>query len=442
LGEVNFKEPKAPVDIDRVGPMEETASVRDLDWGHVQVLAEALRAKAELPPVDVVKLAFGNFGLLAGYHRRAAHLEADRTKIRIRIVEGLDVEDWHPYAVRSNAAHGKPLTPAERKAAARRMLEDNPRRSDRAIASDCGLSPTTVGKIRGEGPEEEEGTVHDGQLRVGRDGKARRMPTPVPPGGLDAEFDQALDSITENVPSLNEIERFAGDMEQAADPPISKPDLGGGISHPARFSDAIIAELARLLSLHHAGPKVLDPFAGTGRIHQLPYETFGVELEPEWANMHINTRVGTALDLPFPDGHFDTIVTSPCYGNRLADHHNARDPESRRSYTHDLGRPLSPGNAGVLQWGPEYRDFHQRAWKEAARVLHPGALFVLNIKDHTREGSRQYVGGWHVTALCRLGFDLLEHVPVETPSLRVGENSEARWPEQVYVLRYGEAVPT
>jgi hypothetical protein len=65
-------------------------------------------------------------------------------------------------------------------------------------------------------------------------------------------------------------------------------------------------------------------------------------------------------------------------------------------------------------------------------------VFILNIKDHTRDGVRQYVAGWHVTTLCRLGFTLLEHVEVGTPSLRVGANSEARWPEQIYLFRHRE----
>jgi tRNA G10 N-methylase Trm11 len=84
--------------------------------------------------------------------------------------------------------------------------------------------------------------------------------------------------------------------------------------------------------------------------------------------------------LPFADASIDAIVTSPTYGNRLADHHRASDPLLRRSYTHDLGRPLHSENSGAMQWGDAYRAFHRRAWAEAVRVLKPGGRFVLNVK--------------------------------------------------------------
>lgn len=236
-------------------------------------------------------------------------------------------------------------------------------------------------------------------------------------------------------------------------PAISKPDLGGGVSHPARYSGALLPIFVELLEEHDAGPRVLDPFAGTGGIHELQsgsrafpsgtlfssqrpgFETVGVELEPEWARVHPDTLCASALDLPFASDTFDAICTSPTYGNRLADHHNASDPHLRRSYTHDLGRKLTPGNSGAMQWGDEYRDFHVRAWNESARVLRPCGLFVLNVKDHIRKGLRQPVAEWHVTTLRRLGFTLLESVDVTTPQLRQGENASLRCPEQVFVLR-------
>lgn len=218
--------------------------------------------------------------------------------------------------------------------------------------------------------------------------------------------------------------------------PVTKPDLGDGISHPARFGDRLLAIFAGLLREHPDVHTVLDPFAGTGRIHELDqWDTTGVELEPEWAAMHPRTVCGSALNLGglFLEP-FDAIVTSPTYGNRLADHHDPADGSLRRSYKFDLGRDLTDGNSGAMQWGPEYRSFHEEAWAEAWRVLRPGGLFVLNVKDHIRGGRRQHVAGWHVTTLCRLGFTLLSHLEVDTGSLRQGDNAEARLPEQVYVL--------
>ena len=127
------------------------------------------------------------------------------------------------------------------------------------------------------------------------------------------------------------------------------------------------------------------------------------------------------------------MVTSPCYGNRLADHHEARDGSTRRSYTHDLQRmtedpqrAVHPDNAGRLQWGPSYRRFHVRAWGEVYRVLRTSGVFVLNVSDHVRRGAVTPVTDWHLQCLGELGMTVEERVEVGTPRLRYGANSRAR----------------
>jgi SAM-dependent methyltransferase len=224
---------------------------------------------------------------------------------------------------------------------------------------------------------------------------------------------------------LDEV--IAGNIDSKRTPqPQPKPDLGQGVSHPARYSEELIPHFAGLLEGYR---RVLDPFAGTGKIFQLRehgHDVVAVELEPEWANCHPDVVVGNALHLPFAADTFDAICTSPTYGNRLADHHNAYDPEARRSYTHDLGRQLSPDNSGAMQWGDEYRDFHIEAWREALRVLKPNGRFVLNLKDHIRGGAWQDVLGWHVAACCRLGFEPKAIRPVITRSLRTGATADLR----------------
>lgn len=216
-------------------------------------------------------------------------------------------------------------------------------------------------------------------------------------------------------------------------PPVIKPDLGCGVSHPARFSDELIPVFVDLLDGHDI---VLDPFAGTGKIHQLQdhgHATIGIEIEPEWATLHPDTIPGSALELPFPDASFDAICTSPTYGNRLADSHNASDPHLRRSYTHDLGRQLHEDNSGSMQWGGEYRDFHKRAWAEAIRVLKVDGVFVLNIKDHIRGGEWMDVAGWHIAELVGQGLEVEAVRPVVTGHLRQGTNAELRVPAELVI---------
>lgn len=334
-----------------------------------------------------------------------------------------------------------------------RGWEFSPRTStDRAalarVMRESGMSYRAIGKLVGAGKstiERDMATVPDGTVPdriTGTDGVERPAsrtdaaalaediaPDDLYPGEADAIADTLDDPTPEDIgAALDEA------VESRSDAPISKPDLGGGVSHPARFSDNLLPIFADLLDGYD---QVLDPFAGTGKIHRLDgHQTVGVEIESEWAALHPQTTRGSALDLPFANESFDAICTSPTYGNRLADSHNASDPERRRSYTHDLGRQLSPDNSGGMQWGDEYRYFHERAWAEAVRVLKPGGRFVLNIKDHVRDGVQQPVAAWHVATLVDLGLryqpDGSQGVP--TRHLNQGSTPERAGQELVLVF--------
>jgi tRNA G10 N-methylase Trm11 len=207
------------------------------------------------------------------------------------------------------------------------------------------------------------------------------------------------------------------------------------VRHPAKFSDKIIeavdAYLAPLRPL-----TILDPMAGVGRVHELTgHVTIGVEIEPEWAEQHPKTVVGDVLDLPWADGHFEAIVTSPPFGNRMADQY-AGDGTPRHTYRIYLGRPLSEGNGATFQWGRQYRRFHRQAWAEADRVLKSGGLFLLNISDHIRAGRVMPVSRWHVRVFERMGYLVEDELRIETPRQRHGANREARVDyESVFVLR-------
>jgi DNA modification methylase len=207
------------------------------------------------------------------------------------------------------------------------------------------------------------------------------------------------------------------------------------VAHPATFSDGILERAATLLTPEHT--KILDPFAGIGKIHDLGEHTSwrvwttGIELAEEWADCHPKTKVGDATHLdPKWTNRFDAVVTSPCYGNRMADHHVAKDGSVRRSYTHDLGRKLDDETwAGAMHWhdgprGDAYRETHRSAIWEMARVLRPGGLLILNMKDHIRGGERQYVTNWWVEEILGCAFRFVDAATVETPGHKAGANRD------------------
>lgn len=210
-------------------------------------------------------------------------------------------------------------------------------------------------------------------------------------------------------------------------------------AHPAKFSDPILDRIAEMLASNvDYRPLVIDPFAGTGKVHQLSsVRCVGVELEPEWAEMHPANIVANTLQLPFADGTFEGLISSPCYGSRLADSHNARDGSVRHSYTHTLGRKLHPDNSGQLHWGDKYRAFHSAAWAECLRVLDPGAFVIVNVSNHIRGGKEQPVTEWHLSWFLEHGCRIVELARVPTKRLREGANYKARVDgENVFHLRY------
>jgi SAM-dependent methyltransferase len=216
-------------------------------------------------------------------------------------------------------------------------------------------------------------------------------------------------------------------------------------AHPAKFSDPLMPVFQKIiddfvLDCPEFLPAVLDPFAGTGRIHELKRcRTVGVEIEPEWAEMNPRTMLGDATQLPGPwAGFFDMVLTSPTYGNRMADSHTPgpNDTSTRITYTHKLGRPLHPNNTGQMQWGRAYKRMHMTAWLEAKRVLRPGGLFVLNIRNHYRAGELVDVSAWHYDVLVELGFEPVGLTEVPTPGMRYGANADLRVDhEDVWIFR-------
>ena len=211
--------------------------------------------------------------------------------------------------------------------------------------------------------------------------------------------------------------------------------------HPARYTESLLPVMARMAENYSP---LLDPMAGTGRIFKLARfgytgEIHAIEMMPQWAAHHPKTKIGNALHLDYPDNSFGAVCVSPAYGNRMADKH-LPDGTRRNTYANYYGDNLPEDNGAALQWGDAYRELHRAAWAEARRVLANGGVFVLNIKDHIRNGKRMRVTLWHIFCLQSLGFELVEYVRVDCPGQRNGQNHDLRMEyESVIKFRLGVA---
>jgi tRNA G10 N-methylase Trm11 len=218
------------------------------------------------------------------------------------------------------------------------------------------------------------------------------------------------------------------------------------MDHPATFSDPILRHLAATLAvLLPEGSRIVDPFAGVGKVHSLGYDSVGVEIEPEWAAMHSRTLCGDSTRLvELVSGQtFDAVVTSPAYGNRMADNY-AGDARGTKRFTYRtaLGRALSEGSGAAMQWGQSYRDLHRAVWEQCAAVLKPGGLLLVNVSNHIRAGVEQPVVEWHVRTLIDLGFFVDRIDAITTRRVGFGANRNLRvGSEKLVIARSHEREP-
>jgi ParB-like chromosome segregation protein Spo0J len=133
-----------------------------VDPVHVKALAAVWDL---LPPIVVHR---PTMRVIDGVHRLAAARLVGRDTIAVRFFDG-ELADAFVLAVRANTSHGMPLSLADRKRAAKRILLTHPHWSARRLVEAVGIAPGTVSELR----RKVYGEPKAGETRIGSDGKAR-----------------------------------------------------------------------------------------------------------------------------------------------------------------------------------------------------------------------------------------------------------------------------
>lgn len=166
---------------------------------HIRTLAAA---QVDLPPIIVHRRTMS---VIDGVHRlRVAELRGQRT-IAVKFFSGEDA-DAFVLAVKSNIAHGLPLSLADKKYAARRIIASHPQWSDRLIATVTGLAAKTVADMRSCPTI----AATSSGVRIGQDGRVRPIDA--------AERRKAALQLIEENPSLSlrEIAQIVGISPETA----------------------------------------------------------------------------------------------------------------------------------------------------------------------------------------------------------------------------------
>ncbi|MFE4517090.1 streptomycin biosynthesis regulator [Kitasatospora sp. NPDC056783] len=136
---------------------------RSLDREHIETLAGLDE------PFRPIVVRAGTMDVVDGLHRLEAAVHRGDQEIAVRWFHG-GPQEAYVYAVHANTVHGLPLSLAERRTAAERILLTHPQWSDRRIAAVAGLSARAVAELRAARQPSDGATV-----RVGRDDRARPL---------------------------------------------------------------------------------------------------------------------------------------------------------------------------------------------------------------------------------------------------------------------------
>lgn len=168
--------------------------------------------------------------------------------------------------------------------------------------------------------------------------------------------------------------------------------------HPAKYSNELLPILAKYAFGH-----VVDIMGGTGKAGLLKKFQPSItkvtinELEPEWATQATENNVdeiivGDAAKLKI---NCDVIVTSPPYGNRLADNFKSSKPRPKTmAYALDLKRDPSEGSVCCKHFGRGYEDLMARIYDSVFENCR-FKRFVLNVSNFICNWQEIDVVAWY-----------------------------------------------
>ena len=208
--------------------------------------------------------------------------------------------------------------------------------------------------------------------------------------------------------------------------------------HPAKFSKELLPVLAS-----YCYGDILDIMGGTGRAGLLKNFNKNIksvtinELEREWAEQAYDNNVDTVItgDARNLSGWYDCIVTSPPYGNRMADNFKAGKPDSRRKrYVGDLGRQVSKGSVCCKHFGKGYEE-EMTLILDAVISNIVFDRFILNISNFIRNFKEVDVVSWYKQYFMTKSFVLVAEEKVVTRRQKgVGANTHLRVPSESILI--------
>ena len=194
--------------------------VDGIDPDHVRSLEAVPDA---WPPLRVVAQGDG-FLLIDGFHRLAAAQNLGLAEVPVEVLDRPEDGDLTSLAFAFNVAHGRPLTLADRRAFAGRLLRQHPDWSDREIGRRAGLVQPTVAKVRQD--LERDAAIPQAETRRGRDGRVY----PASPGSQGRSLVEVISDVIERATTpaeriqQREIVRY---LERLADVLEAQDNLAG-----------------------------------------------------------------------------------------------------------------------------------------------------------------------------------------------------------------------